>query len=526
MTNQSARFLLIAIVVVMLPIFFQNCSSKHDPGSASAGSHSVGCGEMRALFERTYHSFTKTTCNSCHTAGGVGKGAFADGNADVAWDAFQITGFSKISEYAVNPSHNPPFTGTHNEVTISELKQKWITGLEEQQKCLNGDKGSLSGEEVGERLVTTEKLIDLSNVGDSRVISWNLKDQLIDAGVPVPEIGAGQVEVKIEVVQVLDQVAYYISEPWIRGADIDLHVEGLRTIINGSYVEGETTFAFIEKDIYANSNTILSSGTSVILGYDRTQDSIALSFGKIEPTMLPPPYKGPKVNLSKTTHQVDNEQGRVQFDVTLNESPQETVVVTLKISDKSEAKARRAERSEDEPYDHYDWDFTFGSVSEPQLIETLTFTKNGPLSKTVEVIIADDDREEGDEQAIIEMIAVENGQIDMNKILRINIKNDDKAVSNPFVATFTQLMTGNGVLKNRCLECHNTVKKEGGYDLTDYQSMTSARKSILIPGDPTNSEMFKRIRLQGPGRMPLDQSLSPLEQSQIEDWIRNGAKNN
>jgi len=94
--------------------------------------------------------------------------------------------------------------------------------------------------------------------------------------------------------------------------------------------------------------------------------------------------------------------------------------------------------------------------------------------------------------------------------------------------TFNQLMNPTtGYLGSRCLNCHNSTQRAGGYDMSDYDLMVSRR--VLVPGSPLSSEMFTRLNPplnQNIQRMPIDGPLELYKSSAIENWILNGALNN
>src|SRR5213078_3162926 len=84
------------------------------------------------------------------------------------------------------------------------------------------------------------------------------------------------------------------------------------------------------------------------------------------------------------------------------------------------------------------------------------------------------------------------------------------------------------VLMRKCLACHNTEKKKGGYEMETYESLLKPGKSKLTPiepGQPEKSELFHRITTLDPDdRMPQkDDPLAPETITLIKDWIAQGA---
>jgi hypothetical protein len=85
------------------------------------------------------------------------------------------------------------------------------------------------------------------------------------------------------------------------------------------------------------------------------------------------------------------------------------------------------------------------------------------------------------------------------------------------------------ILNKRCISCHGGVKQNGGFSVLFRQEAldtTESGKYAIIPGDPSHSEMIRRLTLKDPEeRMPYKEE--PLSMSEIEiltKWIEEGAK--
>lgn len=84
------------------------------------------------------------------------------------------------------------------------------------------------------------------------------------------------------------------------------------------------------------------------------------------------------------------------------------------------------------------------------------------------------------------------------------------------------------ILQDRCTICHGGVKEEGGLSLLSAEDARRPGASgavALVPGDPSASEIFRRIRHPDPRkRMPPKGSpLSPDEVEVLGAWIESGA---
>jgi len=87
------------------------------------------------------------------------------------------------------------------------------------------------------------------------------------------------------------------------------------------------------------------------------------------------------------------------------------------------------------------------------------------------------------------------------------------------------------ILTKHCTACHGGVKAAGGLSFIFEQSAKSVCDSgehAIVPGDPSKSEMLRRIRSTDPDEvMPQPKHGPPLKKEEadtIEQWIREGAK--
>src|SRR5690606_10597549 len=85
------------------------------------------------------------------------------------------------------------------------------------------------------------------------------------------------------------------------------------------------------------------------------------------------------------------------------------------------------------------------------------------------------------------------------------------------------------ILNNKCISCHGGVKAKAGFSVLFQEEAlgkTESGKPAIIPGDPDNSELIRRITLNDPEeRMPYKHA--PLSQHEVDilrRWIKEGAK--
>ena len=84
------------------------------------------------------------------------------------------------------------------------------------------------------------------------------------------------------------------------------------------------------------------------------------------------------------------------------------------------------------------------------------------------------------------------------------------------------------IINNKCISCHGGVKRQADFSLlfrSEALANTESGKPAIIPGDPDNSEMIRRLTLKDPEeRMPYKhEALSKEEISTLRKWIKQGA---
>ncbi|MGJ7031120.1 DUF1553 domain-containing protein [Niabella hirudinis] len=85
------------------------------------------------------------------------------------------------------------------------------------------------------------------------------------------------------------------------------------------------------------------------------------------------------------------------------------------------------------------------------------------------------------------------------------------------------------ILNKKCITCHGGVKAKGGFSVLfreEALAKTESGEPAIIPGDPDNSEMIRRLTLKDPEeRMPYKHE--PLSEDEIDilrRWVKQGAK--
>ncbi|MDB5209930.1 MAG: hypothetical protein JWQ30_757, partial [Sediminibacterium sp.] len=85
------------------------------------------------------------------------------------------------------------------------------------------------------------------------------------------------------------------------------------------------------------------------------------------------------------------------------------------------------------------------------------------------------------------------------------------------------------IFNKKCITCHGGVKRQSGFSLlfrSDALAINKSGKAAIIPGDPSNSELIRRLSLKDPEeRMPYKHPpLSDDEIATLKKWIKQGAQ--
>src|SRR5262245_26138068 len=81
------------------------------------------------------------------------------------------------------------------------------------------------------------------------------------------------------------------------------------------------------------------------------------------------------------------------------------------------------------------------------------------------------------------------------------------------------------ILTRNCITCHSGTQPQSRLDLTtrDRALKGGQRGPALVPGDPTNSQIYRRITGSLQPAMPLGGKLSSAEIDVLKSWIEGGA---
>lgn len=561
-------------------VFFNNCKGKSegalelqslngttsDNGSGTGTSTGICEDDLKNLFARSWQPFLKTNCTICHS-NGPGKGRFANADKEIAYADFMQIGFTKISSNAVNPTHNPPYTGVQHTEAVNSLKVEWQTGLIENAKC-TGDPSAGPTETQAQKITlkSTDQTIGLAADGDKKVITWTINSDLsrVKGTEAAPNIPGGKISMTVTRLKNASGATYYdFSSPILHGASVDTRVQGIFVNLNGFLLAYPTTFSYVDKSVRmgsANDVTgLLSIGTLVAPKVILPTDTVSLSFINISQVTLPPAPPPITVNLA-TAKNIVVPKGKDFIDVTLTLSSPAVEPVVVTLAENSDlcgtaatyansntlfkvvsatclkdvydticpggtcaADAKdfgRAKSVVGATWNRFDWDYKFP-------VNSVTFSL-GESSKTIRVYFSTNIRHEKNRVLTLEISsALGSVIIGSNKTTNFIINKYDNPVPAGSILTLSELMNESaGILGQNCVKCHNSAKIAGGYDMTDYDWMI--RNRVVVPND-VNSKMYVRMHDTGNTLvkpMPFDGFLPAPMVLEVERWLLNGALNN
>ena len=599
-TKKHRTYILIILPAVLLLLFqFNNCSKyKQDRSSPeysnSSSSFSLDDGDpllaltptgdlcedsVRQLFATGYYKFVRTNCAGCHAVE-VDRPQFANPDVNWAYTVFRQKGYSKVSDNAVSSSHQPPATGPQHTVAINSLKLEWQQGIKEYNVCAKITEDVSTKPVDILKLQTSDKPIPKLAVNEEKLITWDLKKELI---VLKPEsvltnLGASaNISVLVAHRKTSGGQEYYtVRSPTIYDNATGIAIKTMYVKINTRLVPYPSTFKFIDTGVPIGATQsgplvgLVSTGGLVVLGTPTDSDQISLAFEKLELAVILP--KPPAPDLGFNAPQVsfvDLNTGTLNFELrAIGNATNAPVVVSVQdmtddlcsipgegqfvvnsttclpliynammargaaTSTALNMKFKRARGLAGTSFNRYDWDFKFTT-------DSVNLVGINPIQNIV-VEFSKDIRSETANRLLRLQIVLASDNADLTKspqiiyvvVLKVN---NPLPINNE--VTFSSLMKTNGLLNTKCVLCHNSKDLNGGYDMTNYNMMLS--KNIVVPADldstgtaPLQSKMYRRTNANDPINfnltpMPLKGGLdATFERPLIEAWIRAGAKNN
>jgi len=279
----------------LMLVFYNNCSAVHEGNSSLSSAQACNL-LYKDEFLRGYGPFLKNNCASCHSFQGTGNGAFADSNDDIAFESFVIRGNNLVRQRALDPQHQPPFTGAQHTETLTEIDTTWDAIKAQVDLCIassGGDSNTVSDGIVPEDPVPTKgtvttflKLLEASP--SRRTLSWDLESEIAaPRGLSFP--GA---EFKIDIqatTTVNGEKTYIFSNPRLTAGNESLHMMYIEFVINNQLVQTATSYHSVNRRVPAGEERPAGVG-SIAVAYDvRNTDTVAISFGLLDAINFNPP---------------------------------------------------------------------------------------------------------------------------------------------------------------------------------------------------------------------------------------------
>ncbi len=592
LTRSSSFFRIIfSFAGLTMMLAYTNCTKAPDSGSGVVESASsstlatVNSGtlprvegadlcetDLMNLFARGYHAFARVNCVQCHQ-NGPGKGRFASADVKSAFADFMQIGHVKVSNNAVNASHQPPATGPQHIQTVNELKIEWLKGVSDFDLC-RGQASSQMPVDIRNlvQLETSRATVPVSETQASGKLTWDLSTQINKADGTPAQIGAagGKFEILVQRGKTAGGETYYLfTQPRIFGSKGDLHVKSIFVKINGQLPRYQTTFRYLDTSVRASTaasaNSLISTGSLVVPGVLSTQDQISIGFEKIEITNLPaapppltvqfegaevvtPPLGAAYLDLPVVLSSAATSTLNVSFESVsdaatcfkgVTEANTSTFFKPVGAADcfpsvkaflcglgkctAADLLMGRARSVVGVEFNRFDWDYKFQGL-------TLTFAP-GEIRKSLRVFLSKDTRHENNRLLSLK-IGSFAGFVQLGSLSQVHVVMNKVAqpTPDPNLPTYSELIhPQSGILGQNCLKCHNSATKAGGYDMSNYDEMVA--NGVLVPGKPDSSKMFKRLNPNDPSSqflqsMPLDGFMEQALIREVEKWLLDGAKNN
>ncbi len=559
MKKKNQQLILLSFICLAVAVSFNNCGRGRYEGASSGTLNSQSlntynsatvCSEQDInVFDRGYHQFVSQTCKTCHVSG-PGKGTFASPDLASAFSGFTMVGYDKLSQYAVSNSHNPPYTGTQNLELINSLRLQWQTYQVEKSKCDGAvaatpvsvvftpkfETTSLNIPQIG--FTTATVAVNGANVlvktFDRKTLTWDLNSTLAGlSSLPVPSLNGAQLSLTVSGFETPSgETAYLFTLPLLKVGGQSLHVKGMNLRMNGFPISYATTFKGLDIIGYQNTTALLSPGSLVSVGALGSSDTVSVQFGSIELIAAAAPPPPPPIQFHTTSLTIMPDQLGSAHKVTIHLEVLGTN--TNSILAPVNVVADSAYEAGEVPatgvlgigQNRFDWDYKIDPTTSTSLI-----LNPGQTTASFNLIFSDDLRHHSDRVLRLSLGTPLGASLGANQVLRISLPNYN-SIYNGNAPTFAQLMNPkSGVLGVNCVKCHNSVQRQGGYDMTNYEDMKN--RGIIIPGNlnVNQHKMFRRMNaddpnLQGLQSMPLDGFLPRDQVDLVNQWILDGARNN
>ncbi|MCB0366780.1 MAG: hypothetical protein H6624_10655 [Bdellovibrionaceae bacterium] len=289
------------LIGLVLGLGSTGCAPMHSEGSTKnlGGNFGLGsgiCGDiLKQEFSKGWQPFLKTNCGSCHVNGGGGKGSFGEDNLELAFEAFAGAGELKIADFAINPSHKPPYTGEQHQEAVNGYKTGWDEAQITFNDCLaaqqnNGGGGGGGGGGVvipppdGPRVGTKEIALNATNNYQARTL--DLSADMIQGQ---QGVAGARFEVEVRTFTTpTGETNYNFRNPKVFAGGQAVEVKDIRVSINGKELAQGTTWKAVSRKVPSGQNRVVSTGTLIVETDIAAGDTFGVSFGSLGTTTFNP----------------------------------------------------------------------------------------------------------------------------------------------------------------------------------------------------------------------------------------------
>lgn len=279
---------------VATAVLYNNCSATHN-GNADLNSFEVCNLILKDQFASGYHNFLISNCASCHASGGRGNGAFADGSIDTAFDAFAVRGNQLVVDRALDPNHQPPFTGPQHDSELSGLTSTWNSAQAQVDQCIANSGGG--GSIIEDGIVPSDPTFTEGTIrsflkplpadSNRETVTWDLSNEILSPSGLSFEGARLQLDVQANTT-ITGEESYIFSNPRLRAGDQSLHIIFMEFYVNNQKVDA-TSYHTINRRVPAGEERELGVGGFAFAFDIGTSDSIQLSIGLLEAIDFNPP---------------------------------------------------------------------------------------------------------------------------------------------------------------------------------------------------------------------------------------------
>lgn len=281
--NKHSKSILYIALGGLLTLANQNCTP--DPEHSELLS-SESCGQVSDLissceqerlksFKETFYPFLENKCATCHS-NGPGIGRFASDDIASAWNGFESIGKAKIISQALNPNHQPGYTGPDNQLSVSQADEAYSLHEEKFNLCERNSLASCESPTKSYGLESKSRGLISSEVWTRLTFEYPG-----DFKTEIPELDgklqAFSVEYRLYKIQ--DSfVGYQLRDPRLE-VNEDIKIQGIRASYNWAIDPYLTTYLNLNGYVSQNDDRLIeTAGETYGILFDSDFNSSNLNY--------------------------------------------------------------------------------------------------------------------------------------------------------------------------------------------------------------------------------------------------------